>query len=279
MRKETRYSELDLTNSFIFSKVMTDPILCKKLLEIILEVDILEIEYLEREKDIGISPDAKGVRLDVYVNDLDKTVYDIEMQAIDTKELPKRSRYYQSMVDLSILEKGSDYADLKKSIIIFICMSDVFGHNRYIYTFRNICIEDLDIELNDETTKIFLNPYGAGEINTELDEFFGYLREHKPTGRFSQALEDSVRLARGNVIWRKEYMTLEMEIRHARHVAFDEGNKHRLVRQICRKLAKGKSVMQIADEVEEDEASVQRIVDIAEAYAPNYDIEKIVAQL
>ena len=291
MQKTKDYSELDLTDSFIFSKVMTDEKLCKKLLEIILGIDILKIEYIEAEKDMKFAPDGKGVRLDVYVDDKQGTVYDIEMQAIDTKELPKRSRYYQSMIDLTVLEKGEDYHALKKSYVIFICMSDVFGRGRYVYTFRNTCVEDVGLELGDDATKIFLNPYGKGEINEELSEFFKYLREHKPTDEFTKALDDSVAVARHSAVWRKEYMTIEMEIRHAAYVAREEGyteghaeghaegDTGRLVSQICKKLKKGMSVAQIADAVEEDEARVQAIVDVAQKYAPDYDVDKIVQEL
>ena len=291
MQKTKDYSELDLTNSFIFSKVMTDERLCKRLLEIILGIDILRIEYIEAEKDMKFAPDGKGVRLDVYVDDKQGTVYDIEMQAIDTKELPKRSRYYQSMIDLTVLEKGASYEDLKKSYVIFICMADVFDKGRYVYTFRNICVDDPSIELGDDETKIFLNPYGSGEISEELSEFFGYLREHKPTGEFTKALDESVTTAKGSAVWRKEYMTLEMEIRHAAHVAREEGRAEgraeghsegetsRLVNQICKKLKKGMSVAQIAEAVEEDEARVQEIVDVAQKYAPDYDVEKIMREL
>ncbi len=303
MQKTKDYSELDLTNSFIFSKVMTDERLCKRLLEIILGIDILRIEYIEAEKDMKFAPDGKGVRLDVYVDDKQGTVYDIEMQAIDTKELPKRSRYYQSMIDLTVLEKGASYEDLKKSYVIFICMADVFDRGRYVYTFRNICVDDPSIELGDDETKIFLNPYGSGEISEELSEFFGYLREHKPTGEFTKALDESVTTARGSAVWRKEYMTLEMEIRHAAHVAREEGRAEgreegraegreegrveghsegetsRLVNQICKKLKKGLPVVQIAEAVEEDEARVQTIVDVANKYAPDYDVEKIVREI
>ncbi len=37
--------------------------------------------------------------------------------------------------------------------------------------------------------------------------------------------------------------------------------------------------IQIADAVEEDEARVQEIVDVAQKYAPDYDVEKIVREL
>ena len=82
-------------------------------------------------------------------------------------------------------------------------------------------------------------------------------------------------------------MTIEMEIRHAAYVAREEGyteghaegDTGRLVSQICKKLKKGMSVAQIADAVEEDEARVQLIVDLAQKYAPDYDVDKIVQEL
>ncbi len=215
MQSTTEYSKLDITNSFIFAKVMTDSGLCKELLEIILQIKIKKIEYIESEKTFDYSPDSHGIRLDVYVNDEIGTIYDIEMQVSNTKELPKRSRYYQSMIDMSILEKNVTYKELKRSYIIFICMQDIFERGLYVYTFNNICREDNSIELNDETTKIFLNPYGKGQISKELDEFFSYLREHKPSGQFTQALDDSVISARQNALWRKEYMTVQQEIKLA----------------------------------------------------------------
>ncbi len=86
-------------------------------------------------------------------------------------------------------------------------------------------------------------------------------------------------------------MTIEMEIRHAAYLAREEGytegraeghaegDTGRLVSLICKKLKKNMSVAQIADAVEEDEARVQLIVDLAQKYAPDYDIEKIVEEL
>ena len=70
--------------------------------------------------------DAKSVRLDVYVWDGKGTVYDIEMQVTSAKELPKRTRYYQSMIDLQMIDKGQSYKKLNPSYVIFICRFDIF---------------------------------------------------------------------------------------------------------------------------------------------------------
>jgi len=77
------------------------------------------IEYIEPEKSVLSIRDAKDIRLDVYVEDEENTVYDIECQKTDTHELPKRSRYYQSQIDSALLEKGYHYSQLKKSFVIF----------------------------------------------------------------------------------------------------------------------------------------------------------------
>ena len=54
-----------------------------------------------------------------------------------------------------------------------------------------------------------------------------------------------------------------------------KGEQSTLVRQICRKLRKGKSYTQIADELEEDEIRIKVICDLAQKFAPDYDEKKV----
>lgn len=75
-------------------------------LERILAIKISRIEYPKSQETIDITADAKSVRLDIYVEDGKETVYNIEMQTTENRYLPKRTRYYQGMIDLNILEKG-----------------------------------------------------------------------------------------------------------------------------------------------------------------------------
>ena len=105
---EQRWEQIRISNDFLFGKVMRSrPGLCRKLLQRILpELDIAHIEVIETQKTIDEDRDARSVRLDVYVRDETDRVYSIEMQMADTKELRRRSRYYQGMIDLQLLEKG-----------------------------------------------------------------------------------------------------------------------------------------------------------------------------
>ena len=53
------------------------------------------------------------------------------MQTVENRNIHKRTRYYQGMIDLNILEKGENYKSLKKSFVIFICTFDLFGRGRH----------------------------------------------------------------------------------------------------------------------------------------------------
>ena len=212
MTNATVWEELHISNDFIFGKVMQDPKLCKGLLQRILPgLKIDHIEYPETQKAIRPDIDAKSVRLDVYVEDGKGTVYDIEMQVGMSKELPKRTRYYQSLLDMQMIDKGEPYKKLKPSYIIFICPFDQFGMGRHIYTFENICKEDKSVLLNDGTTKIFLNAKGTmDDVSPELKAFLDYVAGKKPADPFVDELEEAVKNARKNREWRHEYMTLLM---------------------------------------------------------------------
>ena len=173
---EKAFEELQIKDDFMFSVIMRNPKFCKPFLERVLGVKISRIEYPKSQETIDISADAKSVRLDIYVEDGNETVYNIEMQTTENRNLPKRTRYYQGMIDLNILEKGDNYKNLKRSFVIFICTFDLFGEGRHIYTFENRCIQNLDLGLGDDTTKIILNTKGTmDDVTPEMKKLLDLL--------------------------------------------------------------------------------------------------------
>ena len=119
-------------------------------------------------------------RQDVFSMDEEKAVYNTEMQQKRRADLAKRSRYYQSLVDAGLLEPGvPDYNRLNTSYIIMIMPFDLFGHKKYVYTFRARCEEEPECLLEDGATRIFLNTRGENddEVPRELAEFLHYLEE------------------------------------------------------------------------------------------------------
>ena len=226
MTKTNDWDSLGLSNDFLFGKVMSDPELCKELLGLILpELQIDRIEYPELQKPIRPDVDARSVRLDVYVKDNKNTVYDIEMQTVNTGELPKRSRYYQGMIDLQLIDKGADYQELNQCYVIFICQTDMFHKGRHKYTFRNLCVEDVGMELGDQTCKVFLKAGGTmDDISPNLKVVLDYVAGKMSEDPYVKELDAAVTEAKHNREWRREYMTLEMKYKEK----YNEGKKEGL---------------------------------------------------
>lgn len=150
----TKLEELNLVDRFLFDETM--------------------------EKEFRISPELRQVRLDVVGMDEEKTIYHTEMQKRDTKNLEKRSRYYQAQMDVSLLEPGSvDFRQLNDTCFILIAPFDIFGRGLYRYTFEGTCRECPDLKLNDGAVRVFINTKGNNkeEFSQEFLDFMNYATE------------------------------------------------------------------------------------------------------
>ena len=210
-----KYEELTFSDDFMYEKVTRDLKLTKRLMEIATGEDIEILQYAENQKTLIALMEGKDVRLDSYILDEKGIVYDAEMQnhssedRLTDSQLPKRSRYYQGMIDTNILLGGSRYQELKKSYIVFFCTFDPFGKGLKRYTFENQCLELPGFKLNDDSIKIFFNSKGKDSdspITKEQDNFLRYLENGEITDDFTQQLENAVDEVRENKKWRAEYM-------------------------------------------------------------------------
>ena len=231
-----KWQDATITENFLFEKVMHNKRICKRLIEKILDITIQSIEFPEAEKSIAIRRDSKSVRLDVYVTDDTGRVYDIEMQCTNPfdDELVKRTRYYQGMVDMDLIDKGMNYTELNSTYIIFICTFDLFGLGYPMYTFRNVCLEDNKLELNDGTTKLFLNstsviPHDSPDtfpysnLDDDIFYFLQYINGHAPQGKFVNEIDTEVGKVKESKEMEKSYMTYAMEIERHRREAKNIG--------------------------------------------------------
>lgn len=263
--KMKKYEELELRDDFMFSRIMSNPKFVKPLLETILGVKIRKIVYPQTQKTIDLSLQAKGIRLDVYVEDDQNTVFNLEMQTSDGANLPKRMRYYHGMIDLNILDKGQDYTTLKKSYVIFICTFDPFGEGRHIYTFCNTCQENTALTLDDDAVKIILSTKGTmDDVSPEMKRILDYIDGKGASDKFTEELEEAVRSARQNERWRLDYMTLEYEYRQryleGKEEGREEGRAEGRERTIQKLHERGESIASIADIVELNEEEVKRVI-------------------
>ena len=229
------FDELTFQDNFIFQKVMLKKHICKAVLERLLDISIKDIVYIHEEKNLDVRWDTKSVRLDVFVNDDKGTVFNIEMQTSkDMEELVKRTRFYQSILDMYHIQKGQKYTTLNDSYIIFICTFPVFTGNRHKYMFKNVCIEDHDIALNDGATKLFLSTKGTqNDVSKPLQAFLDYIDGQEATDELLRDIDDAVYEVKHCEAWKEEYVMLSMD--HYKY--WKEG----MTEGIAEGLAQGKS--------------------------------------
>ena len=218
------WDDLTIADDFMFCKVMQNEKLCTQLLEILLHIKIGKLKFQEPQKNIKITNESRGIRLDVYVKDSNR-IFDIEIQTTDKKNLELRTRYYQGVMDIDELEQGNKFHELKESYIIFICMFDPFGDNLPIYTVKQVFDENEKHVFDDKTHKIFYNAKAFNKVSDAPDvkAFLEYLCKNQVTTDFTASLDAAVNRNKGNQQWRKEYMTLAYNMAVAVDEARNEG--------------------------------------------------------
>ena len=146
------------------------------------------------------------------------------MQTTIPDDLPRRMRYYQSMIDVDSLISGCEYETLKESYVIFLCTKDPFGLNLPVYTFKTACKESKDFALDDGINKVVFNASAfAMEKNLEIKGFLGYLCNGKPSDNFTENLEQRVERLKINEIFRSDYMMDALPLHDARRAGLKEG--------------------------------------------------------
>ena len=185
-------------------------------------------------------------------------------------DLEKRSRYYQGLLDSSLLVPGEQsYNALNDTYIIMIMPFDLFGKGRYQYTIKAFCEEDKEIQMQDGATRIFLNTHGKNkeEVRPELIEFLNYVEK---TNELQEAMfhsekvtkiQKAVQQIKSNEEIGVKYMQKWEERQDEIDKAIEADREKRTLELIQKKQAKGKDLTQIADELEMTEEEVQKILD------------------
>ena len=135
------------------------------ILECILQRRIHHITVVPQKTWYGEEPESHGVRLDVYLEEEDGELFDIEPDnnsgSGDVATLPRRVRFYHSKIDAGNLAAGEDYSVLRNVVVIFITTYDPFGLKRMVYTIKNMCVEEPGLPYEDGARTIFLYTKGT----------------------------------------------------------------------------------------------------------------------
>ena len=172
--------KLNLMDDFLFDAATGDLETCRIIIELSLGIRIRNIAWKEGQKVIRNLPGNRGIRMDFYVEDDRGRVFDVEMQKRNEGNIPKRTRFYQALIDAPMLKSGErGFDSLKPAYIVVICGFDLYGYGLYRYTFDNRCKEIPDLVMGDECSKIILNTKGESEdgVDRALIDFLHYVEK------------------------------------------------------------------------------------------------------
>ena len=187
------------------------------------------LELLRRGSFIEPYYTTKSIRLDVHLKDMDKVI-DVECQTYRQDAIGKRTRFYQSLIDTDSLMKGQDYSELQDSYILFICKDDPFkisnenGYGLPCYTFKNTCIENSDVELNDKTLKVIYNASAyKGAKDDKIRSFLHFVSTNEPgEDDFSKRIAELVEQKKLNEEFRSLYAAMNLHDRDITRMAKEQ---------------------------------------------------------
>ena len=223
------FDDLDITDPIMFGLVFSNKHIAQPFIEHLLGIKIEHLESPNPEAVLSYDAEHKGVRYDVYAretNEHGETVrsFDLEMQMVDTKELPQRARYYQSICDGVALSKGDFYTSLREQYIIFLCPMDIFGHGFPVYHCENRAREDANITLNDLTFKNFYIFRKYEEFDDPVVKaYMKYFATKDADSRETETINDQVSYYKADTLIRNKYMTYEFDLHESKEEGRAEG--------------------------------------------------------
>ncbi|NCB92627.1 MAG: Rpn family recombination-promoting nuclease/putative transposase [Clostridia bacterium] len=274
---------LNLTNRFLFDAVMEDAETHQAVLSIIFQHDIGLLPQNEVEKQLQTLPFLRSVRLDVFSMDEEHNVYNSEMQKNYKSDLRKRSRFYQALIDASLLPMGIlNYNQLNDSYMIMITPFDIFGFGLYQYTFEAKCREVPELSLGDGATRIFLNTRGTNpeEVGQELVDLLKYVEDTSDTvaeaseSELIKKIHKRVKEVKSSEEMGVKYMQAWEEKAYEREEGREEGRILGEIDLVRKKMNKGLSVEQIADFLEEPLELIEKVCQLLQA-DPDMSTEEI----
>ena len=209
-----KWDDADLTDDYIFNKVMLDKEICLELLRRILpDLNIKDIQYPNNQQELSLAPDAKAVRFDIYTTDERNNHYDIEMQVVNEHNLAKRIRYYQAASTMEAYDKGKTYDFADNSYVIFFCNFDPFNLGFQCYTLHKHIDNAPEHIIRDGQTDILFNiPSSNHDVTPKMQAVLDLIaqRNIEEPDAFVVKLRERMRKVKQNRKWRAEYMRLSM---------------------------------------------------------------------
>ena len=213
----TKIQKLNLKNDVIFKAFFSRKGNEKFLidfLEALLKIKIKEIQIREEVNLEQLAVDEKGGRLDLQAVLDNGVIVNIELQLKNEYNIEQRTTYYSSKVISRETERGTDYEDIKKVIMINILNYDILPYDEYISETVIVLDKHREYEMLKGIKWYFIelpkfrrsNP----DMNEKLNQWLAIIDDND-RGRIKMAEEKNDTLKKARV--EMNYLTGDEEVR------------------------------------------------------------------
>lgn len=176
-----------------------DPKLCRRLIELALEIPITKVSFVEAEHESRDVNKPGGTYFDVLATTESGELIDVEMQAENRPGILQRARLYSGRLTAEAWSRYTrdhdsyDFREMPKVAVIFICDFDPLGSGVRRYTGKTQ-YTGTDGSTDDGAITVLLNARGSGdEIEPDLAAFLDYVAHDRFTPGTSNFVDDVAR--------------------------------------------------------------------------------------
>lgn len=207
----------NLKNDIIFKTFFSrkgNEIFLIDFLEALLKIKIEEIQIKEEVNLETLAVEEKGGRLDLQAKLNDGIIVNIELQIKNHQNIEERTTYYSSKVISRETERGTEYKDITKVIMINILDYELLGFDEYISDTVIVLDKHREYEVLKGIKWYFIelpkfrkqNP----NMNEKLNQWLVFLDDYnKEAVKLAEEKNDTLKQARIEM----NYLTGDAEVR------------------------------------------------------------------
>ena len=158
--KRQKVSQFNLTSDIFFGKTVEDIDACQEVVQILTRKE-LKIKSVKTQYSIR-NVENRSVVLDVLAEDGNGCLVNVEMHPQEDEDHVRRVRYHLSSLDMSYLEKGTDFESIPEVYLIYITKKDFIGRNRGINEIIRV-VDGTGTVLNNGVHELYVNFEGTAD--------------------------------------------------------------------------------------------------------------------
>ncbi|WP_035191509.1 Rpn family recombination-promoting nuclease/putative transposase [Ligilactobacillus equi] len=181
-----------------------------------------ELTISQEQKPFDPGGDARGIRLDMFLQNLDGDMIDFEMQNKDNHDTANRTGYYHAVMATEMLKKGQSYRQRHSTCVIMITMYDYFGDGKAIHKITSRSQDGH--KYPDKQTTYLIYPYGdLTGLPRDLQDFLKLLTERTTSdGEFITMVKELMISIKTSGKMRYDFMRLQDKLMDAYEEAYEE---------------------------------------------------------